>query len=442
MQAKTIAAGLIICLCVLGGHAASATRAADPPTIPTEIAPAARNCGGISLAARGVAPAASPPELGWSLAGPIDAAATASQLRPDAVGDAGGRVYAIWQEQTASDPGNIYAAPLGDAPGGARRAVRVDDSGAAATEQSLPTLAVSPGGQLHAVWQDRRGGAQAHLYYASSADGGASWSANMPVTAALATRSHTEPSLAVASDGGLALAWRARGASGSVIYYSQRGAAGWSAPVPLSSGPVNTERGLPRLAFDREGGLLAAWEDQRAGDSAIYTARRASGAAAWGADAPASPGGVAARRPSLGAAADGALYIAYEGAPGIYLMRSTDGGATWGQPRRADDGDGTHFTNPRVAIDARGRVHCIWCQLKPGVVADIIAARSDDGGHSWAGRAPLASSTGTANPLALAVDKAGNVHALWTDDRDNPVRPQLYSAVWRGNSAFLPFVQR
>jgi hypothetical protein len=331
---------------------------------------------------------------------------------------------------------------LGEAPGAVRRAVRVDDSGPAATEQSQPTLAATPDGRLHAVWQDRRGGAQAHLYYASSADGGASWSANTSITAALGSRSHGEPSLAVTSDGGLALAWRARDASGSVIYYSQRGAAEWGSPLPLSSGPATTERGLPKLILDPQGGLIAAWEDQRAGASEIYTARRASGAAAWGDDVLSSPRGAVARRPSLGAAPGGALYIAYEGGPGIYLMRSADLGATWGAPRRADDGDGTLFTNPRVAVDRRGGVHCIWCQLKPGVVADIIAARSDDGGASWAGRVPLASSTGTANPLALAADKAGNVHALWTDDRDGGARPQLYGALWRGNSAFLPLVQR
>lgn len=428
--------GLLAVLLLIPAGATPATAVATPGL--DEIVLAGRNCGGTSSpgSLAGV-PQATFGGAGWSVGGALDAPPPAAQqLRPSIAVGPTGQVYYAWQETRAGDAGDIFAAALGASPPAGRRAVRVDDTGAAAVEQAAPSLAVDGAGALHVVWEDLRGGGSKRLYYASSADGGASWGANTLLTGALPALSHSSPHLLAGPGGALYLAWD----GGNTIYFSRRTAGSWGAPTPISGAPA-ADRDLPRLALDAQGRLVAAWEDRRGPTPAIYAARLDNPAAgAWGAEVRVTPAGVSAVRPSLAAGTDGALYVAYQGAPGIFLVSSLDGGATWGPARRIDDGEGGAFTNPRVAVDDEGRVHCIWCQLQINVVADVVAASSPDGGATWGGRAVLASTTGTAEPLELIAGDGG-LYAAWADDGTS--RLILHTARWSpGTTIYLPEIRR
>lgn len=432
MRLSVTLLGLLAALLLTPAPAPAAPAA--PPAGGPDLA--GRNCGGTSAPGLAAAPAALA-AAGWRIDGPVDAPPAASQqLRPSvAVGPAGAVFYA-WQESRPGDQGDIFAAALGAAPPAGRRAVRVDDTGAAAVEQAAPSLAVDSAGAMHVVWEDLRGGAQRRLYYASSADGGASWGANALLTAALPALNHSSPHLLAGPGGALYLVWD----GGSTIYFSRRAAGAWGAPIRVS-GLLGGDRDRPRLALDARGGLVAAWEDRRAATPTVYVARLAEPASgAWGPEARATPLGVHAAQPSLAAGPDGTLYLAYQGSPGIYLSASPDGGATWGRPQRIDDEAGNAYTDPRVAVDAEGRVHCIWCQLRVDVVAEIVAARSADGGATWGPRAVLGGTTATAEPLDLIAGGDG-VHAAWSDDSGGA--PVLYTARWLPERAlFLPLLRR
>lgn len=428
-------------LCLMAALAlvpAAPAPAAPAPPINDGPALDGRNCGGTSKpGALPLARLAAVGGAGWTVGGPVDAPPAASQqLSPSVAVAPGGQVFYAWQESRAGDLGDIFAAPLGAPPPSGRRAVRVDDTGVTAVEQAAPSLAADAAGALHAVWEDLRGGAQRRLFYASSANGGGAWGANTLLTGALPALNHISPHLIAGTGGALYLIWD----GGSDIYFSRRSGGSWSAPAPINA-PRAIDRDLPRLALDAQGRLFAAWEDRRGAAPTIYVARLDSPAGgAWGAEVRAVPAGVSAAQPSLAAGADGALYLAFQGAPGIYIAVSADGGASWGAPRRVDDGAGNSFTNPRVAVDAEGGVHCIWCQLQVGVIADVLAARSNDGGASWGGRAALASTTGTAEPLDL-VAGPGGLYAAWADDGGG--RNVLYTARWAPErTLFLPLMRR
>jgi hypothetical protein len=156
----------------------------------------------------------------------------------------------------------------------------------------------------------------------------------------------------------------------------------------------------------------------------------------------ATPAAVAAAQPSLAIAPNGAVYLAYQSG-GIFLVRSTDRGATWTAPRRVDDGTLDVLTSPRLAVDADGRVHCIWCELTkaPAVIVSRTAvARSADGGASWGGRAVLGTSTETTEPLDL-VAAGGAVYAAWSDDSGGG--DVIFTARWTQTVAvYLPLLRR
>jgi hypothetical protein len=408
------------------------------PAPPIELA--GRDCGGTSKAAAfGLSALPPATTAGWSNAEAVSTDPNAiNQIAPAAAIDPQGRPVLVWQESTGRDGGDIVALPAGN-----RQPVRVDDTGNQAALQSRPTMALSPDGRIHVAWEDLRDGAPSQIYFAESSDGGLTWSANRNLTAGIPSRDHVEPTLFSAPDGSLFLAWRSNrlGQLGvSDILVMRGNGAAWSAPTRLNNELVNGARLLPRLAGDGQTGLLAVWEDQRGAVPAIYSARLADPAGAWSAETLASPLRTFAARPSLTAGPDGTLYLAYQGDPGIFVRSSANGGATWSNVQRVDDGAGDKYTDPQVIVDALGGVHCIWCQLQGD--ASIIAARSADGGASWGNRVALASTTGTTDPLGLATDARGRVFAFWADDRDNPAQRRLYSAAWQADELFLPLITR
>jgi hypothetical protein len=364
----------------------------------------------------------------WSLGGALDANPTAfSQIRPSVAVAPSGEVFFAWQEARSGDSGDIYAAALTSDLGTSRRAARVDDTGTALVDQAAPSLAIDGTGTLHMVWQDDRD-VRSNLFTARSQDGGRSWSANVAVSATLANQDHSEPVLMAAPDGSLLLAWRSTALGRSNIFFSRYADGTWGQATVLNGGAQIANRSLPRLALDGAGGAIAVWEDRRSGSPEVYIAQLARLDGDWGEDRRVSAEDAVAGRPALATAPDGTLYLVYQGASGIFLQRSVDRGVTWTAAQRIDDGDGNAFTNPQIAVDANGGVHCIWCRLRINVVADIVAAYSADGGAAWQAPVILAGTTGTADPLALSAGSDGKVYAAWSDDGSGA--QQLHSAVW------------
>lgn len=437
MRLPLLLLGLAATLSLAPAAHTPAAAAPAPPGVDAVLA--GRNCGGTSKPAGLAAlPAQTFGGAGWSVAGAVDPPPAASlQLRPSIAVDPAGRIFSAWQETRAGDAGDIFAAPLGASPPAGRRAVRVDDTGVTPVEQLAPSLAIDGAGTLHVVWEDLRGGANRRLFYASSANGGASWSANTLLTGALPALDHVSPHLIAGPGGALFLAWD----GGNTIYFSRRAGGVWSAPAPIN-GPPAHDRDLPRLALDGQGRLFAVWEDRRnATAPQIFVARLDNPVAgSWGAEVRVSPLGAA--QPSIAAGKGGEVYVAYQSG-GIFVVRSGDGGATWSAPRRVDDGTLDVLTSPRLAVDAEGRVHCIWCELTkaPAVILSRTAvARSLDGGASWAGRAILGTSTETTEPLDL-IASGDAIYAAWSDDSTG--RDIIYTARWsEQQTLYLPLLRR
>jgi BNR repeat-like domain len=90
--------------------------------------------------------------------------------------DAGDTLYLLWNAGAADmGPERIYFARSAD--GGATWSSRQDVSTAApGTEHAFPAITTGTGGDVRIAWMDTRNAPSWNVYYRSSTDGGASWS--------------------------------------------------------------------------------------------------------------------------------------------------------------------------------------------------------------------------------------------------------------------------
>jgi hypothetical protein len=112
----------------------------------------------------------------------------------------------------------------------------------------------------------------------------------------------------------------------------------------------------------------------------------------------------------------------------VYLATSSDGGATFSEPRRVNDQDGDVSANneqpPRVVMAGARNLTVFWSKRNEGPQKTrrdaIRMARSSDGGRTFT---PARFShdpafTGARGWESLAVGPNGTVHVVWLDGRD------------------------
>ena len=145
-------------------------------------------------------------------------------------------------------------------------------------------------------------------------------------------------------------------------------------------------------------------------------------------------------------APDGTLYVAFlqfQGGfgstrphAGVWVAKSTDGGATFTQRRvteirqipspippqgsAANDGLNSFRTGtiPTIGVTSDGTVHLAWGQWN-GTDADVMYARSADAGGTWSAPIPMANAAGHQFFPSLDTDGA-SVHVAWYDSRLDP----------------------
>jgi hypothetical protein len=108
-----------------------------------------------------------------------------------------------------------------------------------------------------------------------------------------------------------------------------------------------------------------------------------------------------ARAPSLAIGPDRTLYLAWTTGD-IHVARSTDGGATFGEPLVVTR-TGAYSDAPKIVVDTKGLLHLAYSEN-----GNIVYARSRDGGRGF--EAPRPVSRGTFP--SLGVDQRGGVYVL------------------------------
>ncbi len=196
-------------------------------------------------------------------------------------------------------------------------------------------------------------------------------------------------------------------------------AAGWLAPVPVSSVVPNAERwdmSLQDVAVDADGDATAVWARQVAdGPQRVEVATRPLGGA-WGRAVVLSPAGEEAYEPRLdvGAQGDAAVVWVGVGAGGSHVVRAATRPAGGGWSAAVALSDEARFAHePAVAVGAQGTVTALWSEGEPNSYG-VIRAASRAAGGDWGASVELSDGARLAASPQVAVDPQGDVTAVWT----------------------------
>jgi hypothetical protein len=331
-----------------------------------------------------------------------------------------------------------------------------------------PDVAFGPDGTLYVLYVELQGSGNtpARLWLSTSSDGGRTLEAPVQVAGELTFQAR----VAVAPDGTVHLTWlqadnvglnRLVGPAPIVASRSTDGGQTFSEPLPISD-PARERVGAASPVIDSNGDVVVLYQDFT-GDRrdfenlegppaeepfALVVTRSDDGGASFSPGVELESGIIATKRflvflpeyPSLAAGPNATLYAAWHGSSNgdddVFLRRSDDGGASWGQAVRVNDnpvGDGTHQYLPKVAVAPDGRVDVLFYdrRIDPGnVMTDAYLATSGDEGATFTNlRVSSQSFDSSVGPVfddtygadfgtRVGLDSTDDsAYAVWTDTR-------------------------
>ena len=235
--------------------------------------------------------------------------------RPRLIGDGQDRYWAVWMG-IKNGRSSVYMNRSVD--GGRKWTDPVSLTG---ESQSVFGHSLHRAGErMLLVWHDTRTGRD-RLYAATSSDAGVTWTAparvdHLPESSEVAVSS---PTVLLNADGEALVAWQdaRNGRDDIFLARSTDGGRTWGSEDQRMDAdePGTALSRFPSLARAKDGRVVLAWDDDRAGLEDVYArVRSAGGQRQWGPEVRVSSPApkLAARLPQLLWAPDGALYVAWE----------------------------------------------------------------------------------------------------------------------------------
>lgn len=271
---------------------------------------------------------------------------------------------------------------------------------------TAPMFAVSPTGAHAAAWVSApNGGTDGRLYISIN---GAPPTEIRDSLGPIQAHGESPPELSYATDGTLYATYTVGrvepGArfplSALRLVKSADGGATWTAPMTVTDGPVFGSHMFEALHVAHDGTVYVSWLGKPEGDTSsddMPMAAMSSGSMA------------------MGTSQDGhAMHMAST----VWITRSTDGGRTWLPRVRVDLGDACPCCRTSLATAADGTLYIAWRHVYPGNVRDIVVARSTDHGATWGQPVKVHEDDWhfDACPHAgpsIALDSAGTLHVAW-----------------------------
>lgn len=271
------------------------------------------------------------------------------------------------------------------------------------------------------------------IVFRSSADGGATWSADRyPFRGG---RTQADPQLAVADDGTLFAAYLQDFRPGVMLARSVDGGRTWSAPAQVTGDRAPRWSDHPLLVVSPDGRRV--YVGLNASDS--YVAASGDGGRTFAPPVRTNRDGRYWFHTGGAVLADGTVLIAavdysqsYRGPVDINVLRSADGGATWSK-RRIDrsaespdcpevEGCYLGFLGPQAALgrSPSGSLLLVYNAGREAGAPQTLWYRSSADGLHWSRRRRVVHSAGGAShafPVVLGGPGPEEFRVLWQDDR-------------------------
>lgn len=223
----------------------------------------------------------------------------------------------------------------------------------------------------------------------------------------------------------------------------------WSEPRTVNADGKFGEFGshnFHALTVGRDGRVVATWLDSRAGSSGVWMNQSSDGGRSWEADRPIyREPSCPCCRTSVAVGPAGEMYVAWRAVlegdvRDVVVMRSDDGGRTWGDIVRPAAHDwvypGCPHAGPDLAVDSAGGVHIAYWTGDSGA-AGVYYARSVDGGRSFAAQPMETAESARPARVQLALADGGGVAVVW-DDGLSEVPRVLLRVSADGGRSFAP----
>ena len=348
-------------------------------------------------------------------------------------------LFLVWHEEVGP-PGDaeirFSRQLLSGGPWTPATTVNVGD-GNQADRQLEPDIAYNPAqSEIYVVYQTFDG-TRFNIDVSMSLDDGTVWNQTLfPARVNSLPEDSTDPKIAVDSLGVLHVVWVSDNTLSKNIYYasSTNGGQTWSASVRVND-MSTADQVDPSLAVDTADNLYVSWTDFRNGDADIYMSRlEASGV--WSLDSRVDDDGGAAvqEHSDIIAGNNGELLVAfadYRGftMPKVSLAQSHNAGHSWGPTFMVDGPPDPQATDhPRLVATQGDQVAIFWDYTNGGT-SEIRASRTRFGEEFFPGMffQQVSDPSGNSRSRPVAVYSQGFLHAAWEDARNGP--PGVYASV-------------
>jgi len=319
--------------------------------------------------------------------------------------DAAGNATVVWRQLVG--PGHQEIQARSRSASGAWGAVASLSTGG--TPVFKPSLAVDADGSATVAWYEQVPMTTNYIVKTARRPAGGNWE----VAASQSGAGPIFDPRVAANVGVVALAWRDRTTSKSVIWARVRSPAGvWSAATPLSPAALNSTD--PQVLVDDSGVVTVAWQVDDGTHTIVHAITRST-AGVWSGVQEVSDGSVDSVSPALGVATNGAVTATWYtgGTHSVIQVASHPQGGSWSDPQPLSDPllDAGPST---IAIDQAGNTVVSWASRVPSSSDESVLASRRPAGGSFG--APVVLS-----PPALAdqttpevsIDGAGNAVAVF-----------------------------
>ena len=321
---------------------------------------------------------------------------TENQINARLAIDSGNNTYIVWQDYGHSSASKIYAQKYNSAKV-AQWDSGVDKVIGTANNQILPDILIDNAtNAVYMAWNDDSNGNQdSFIVKLSTATGNEIWIGSKKVeTIGADNADQSKPRIALSGGADLTVVWQDNRAGDTDIYtrrYNPDKTTAWN-EIKVNTDGGSTNQTLPVVVTDSEDFTNIAWTDERNGNKDIYMQRlSASGNLEWiDMQINADGGSTDQYAPTIAIDSLDNIYVAWtderNGNQDVYLAKFASTSArVWPSDLLVNsDGGSTHQSEPSIAIDSTDTIYVAWTDERNGN-KDIYAQKLDVAGNSlWA----------------------------------------------------------